>query len=76
MALYDFTSYENVMVCGDLHGHFEVIYNKISVENTLFIVAGDCGFGFNRPAYYEELYSSKTVSLFIKKERFAHRITR
>ncbi len=59
MALYDFTSYENVMVCGDLHGHFEVIYNKISVENTLFIVAGDCGFGFNRPAYYEELYSSK-----------------
>ncbi len=59
MNIYDFTSYEQVMVCGDIHGHFEVIYGNIHAENTLFIVAGDCGFGFNRPHFYEQLYASK-----------------
>lgn len=70
MTIYDFTQYEKVMVCGDLHGHFEVIYGKGTIENTLFIVAGDCGFGFNRPNFYEELYSSK-ISRYLNKKNNA-----
>lgn len=59
MTLYDFTSYKNVMICGDIHGHLEVIYNNPYAENTLFIVAGDCGFGFVESDYYHNLYNSK-----------------
>lgn len=67
MAIYDYTQYENVVVCGDIHGHFEVIYGHVHAENTLFIVAGDCGFGFNRPNYYDQLYTSKISRNLNKK---------
>lgn len=50
-----------VIVCGDIHGNFNGIVNKLCVQygctNTLLIVAGDCGFGFDKPAYYEQVYN-------------------
>lgn len=67
MAVYDYSQYDNIIVCGDIHGHFEVIYDHIEAENTLFIVAGDCGFGFQRPDYYERLYTSKFSRKLNKK---------
>lgn len=67
MTVYDYTQYENVIVCGDIHGHFEVIYGNIYAENTLFIVAGDCGFGFNTLSYYDQLYTSKMGRNLSKK---------
>ena len=67
MNVYDFTQYEKVVVCGDIHGHFEVIYGQVSPQDTLFIVAGDCGFGFNRPDFYEQLYTSKISRNLNKK---------
>lgn len=38
-----------VLVSGDIHGNFERICQKLSAyyEDTLLIVAGDCGFGFD-----------------------------
>lgn len=59
MTEYNFQQYENVIVCGDIHGHLEVIYGNPFAENTLFIVAGDCGFGFCETNYYHYLYNSK-----------------
>lgn len=35
------------------------IYGNPFAENTLFIVAGDCGFGFCETNYYHYLYNSK-----------------
>ena len=43
-----------VVVCGDIHGEFETLaFNVVQkgIENALVIIAGDCGFGFNKLAY-------------------------
>lgn len=48
-----------VVVCGDIHGEFETLaFNVVQkgIENALVIIAGDCGFGFNKLAYYDDLY--------------------
>ena len=51
---------EMVVVSGDIHGAFREIVNKVAVQydihNALLIVAGDCGFGFEREGYYENIY--------------------
>ena len=48
------------MVAGDIHGDFEALVVKCcdqcQMTNTLIVVAGDCGFGFQRPCYYEDMY--------------------
>ncbi len=56
----DFPECKGVVVCGDIHGDFTQLVFKCCVQygmtDTLIIVAGDCGFGFDRPGYYEGLY--------------------
>jgi len=50
-----------VVVCGDIHGDFHTLTYKLCVQygmtDTLLIVAGDCGFGFEKPAHYEQVYN-------------------
>lgn len=52
---------KNVVVCGDIHGEFGTLVHKLCIqyrmEDTLLIVAGDCGFGFEKPEYYEQIYN-------------------
>lgn len=54
---------QSIIVCGDIHGQFSILVNKIccqyGVTDALVIVAGDCGFGFERPGFYEDLYRRK-----------------
>ena len=49
-----------VVVSGDIHGDFSFMTYKItqqySIENALVIIAGDCGFGFNKENYYHSQY--------------------
>lgn len=56
---YDFLDCKCLVVCGDIHGDFNLLVNKICVQyqmkDTLVIVAGDCGFGFERKRYYENI---------------------
>lgn len=56
---YDFLDCKYLVVCGDIHGDFNLLVNKICVQyqmkDTLVIVAGDCGFGFERKGYYENI---------------------
>jgi predicted phosphodiesterase len=58
--IYEFTDAKHVVVAGDIHGDFEALVYKCCVQycmtDTLIIVAGDCGFGFQRPVYYEDIY--------------------
>lgn len=57
---YDFPDAEGLVVCGDIHGKFdELVYRMTTLcrmERTVVIVAGDCGFGFHRRGYYDEVY--------------------
>lgn len=57
---YDFPEAEGLVFCGDIHGKFdELVYrmtNLCRMEHTVVIVAGDCGFGFHRRGYYDEVY--------------------
>lgn len=57
--IYDFPKCHNVAICGDIHGDFNLLVNKVCIQyqmkDTLIIVAGDCGFGFERKGYYENI---------------------
>lgn len=57
--IYDFPKCRNVAICGDIHGDFNLLVNKVCIQyqmkDTLIIVAGDCGFGFERKGCYENI---------------------
>lgn len=57
MKIYEFKNL-NVHICGDVHGQFETMQHHVKrAENVLYIVAGDCGFGFKKPQYYFDFFS-------------------
>lgn len=53
-------TYEDLYVVGDIHGEFrELVFNlteKYSLENSVIVVAGDVGLGFESPRHYNNLY--------------------
>ncbi len=61
MKKYVYSEAKQVVVCGDIHGAFETLVYKTCVQysmtDTVIIVAGDCGFGFEKPNYYTTLYN-------------------
>jgi len=67
--IYEYNKAKGIVVVGDIHGNFEALVYKCSIQcsmtDTLIIVAGDCGFGFQRPNYYEDMY--KKVSNRLSK---------
>ena len=58
--LKEFPKAKGIVVSGDIHGDFTQLVFKCCVQyemsDTLIIVAGDCGFGFEKPGYYENIY--------------------
>ena len=56
---YIFPDSKCLVVCGDIHGDFNLLVNKICVQyqlkDTIVIVAGDCGFGFERKGAYDNM---------------------
>ena len=58
---FNYPEAKGVVVCGDIHGAFEEMVFKLCVRygktDTLLIVAGDCGFGFEKPGYYEQIFT-------------------
>ena len=59
MKLYKFPKAKSVVVSGDIHGDFNRLVFKMCVQyqmrDTLLIVAGDCGFGFESRNSYEDM---------------------
>ena len=59
--VFEYPEAKQVVVCGDIHGNFQGIVQKLCVQygfqDTLLVVAGDCGFGFEKPGYYETIYN-------------------
>ena len=64
---YSFPNAKNIVVCGDIHGDFNGLVFKLCVQyqmtDTLLIVAGDCGFGFEKPGYYDIIYNRNSERL-------------
>ena len=58
--ILSFPDAQSIVVCGDIHGEFVALVEKLRVtygiHDALIIVAGDCGFGFESPDYYEDIY--------------------
>ena len=61
IKIFEYNEAKQVVVCGDIHGAFETMVFKTCVQygmtDTLVIVAGDCGFGLERPNHYINLYN-------------------
>lgn len=61
MKTFEYPDVKQVIVSGDIHGEWNLLVYKLSVQyeckDTLLIVAGDCGFGFEKPGYYEQIYN-------------------
>lgn len=59
--IYTYDNAKQVLVSGDIHGDFKQVVYKLCVQysltDTLLIVAGDCGFGFEKPGFYETVYN-------------------
>jgi hypothetical protein len=66
-AIIEYPQVKNIVVSGDIHGDFTQLVFKCCVQyemtDTLIIVAGDCGFGFDKPNYYEGIYNRCRVRL-------------
>ena len=58
--IYEYPDAKGIVVSGDIHGDYEALVYKCCIQygmtDTLIIVAGDCGFGFNKFGYYEDMY--------------------
>lgn len=61
---YEFPKCKCIIISGDIHGDFNLLVNKICVQykmqDTLVIVAGDCGFGFENKGYYNNIVKRNT----------------
>lgn len=60
--VFKYPDAKQIIVSGDIHGDFKGVVFKLCIQynlkDTLLIVAGDCGFGFELPGYYEQIYNS------------------
>ena len=57
--ILSFLDAQSVIVCGDIHGDFITLVDKLrqtDIHDALVVIAGDCGFGFEEPEYYENIY--------------------
>jgi len=64
---YTFPEAKSIVICGDIHGEFNSLIYKLCIQyqltDTLLIVAGDCGFGFEKPGYYEQVFNRNSSRL-------------
>lgn len=59
---------KSVWVIGDIHGEFGLLKFKIkdnNLKDSVIIIAGDCGFGFEKYQYYVDTYNS--VKRYLKE---------
>lgn len=69
MNIYEFPQAKRIVISGDIHCDFtQLVFKACSskrLTDTLIIVAGDCGFGFQKPGYFDNIYN-KCLSRLVK----------
>ncbi|MDU1892983.1 MAG: metallophosphoesterase [Dysgonomonas sp.] len=67
MELYDLQdNLKSIYVSGDIHGEIRsLVYNlrRLNIRDSIVIVAGDCGIGFEKRGHYENVYTRIIRSL-------------
>ena len=65
--IYEYPEAKGIVVRGDIHGDFNLLVYKCCIlyglTNTLVIVAGDCGFGFEQQGFYENVYKHNLLDI-------------
>jgi UDP-2,3-diacylglucosamine pyrophosphatase LpxH len=62
----NYQEYDSLFVCGDIHGEFKTLLYDIkrkTISNAVILLAGDCGIGFERAGYYEQVYQKLSRTL-------------
>lgn len=57
--ILSFPEVQSIVFCGDIHGDFIALVDMLrqkDIHDALIVIAGDCGFGFETPEYYEDTY--------------------
>ena len=66
-STYSFPEAKSIVVCGDIHGEFNAVIYKLCYQyqmtDTVLVIAGDCGFGFDKPGYYDNVYNRNSSRL-------------
>lgn len=68
LDIYKFNA-EAVICIGDIHGDFNGIVGYIKqhdIKNSIIIVCGDVGIGFNKDQYYKETFAKITKKTLVK----------
>ena len=64
---FSFPNAKSIVACGDVHGDFNAVIYKLCYQyqmtDTVLIIAGDCGFGFDKPGYYDNVYNRNSSRL-------------
>ncbi len=66
MTIYDYNAFDTLCICGDIHGKFQTLMfeiKRLRIENSVIIVAGDCGIGFEKEAHYLQVYNKLSKTL-------------
>lgn len=62
-SFIEFPHAKGIVVSGDIHGDITPLVYKCCTQygmtDTLIVVAGDCGFGFEKLGYYEHVYKRR-----------------
>ena len=62
ISLFEIDNVKSLLFCGDIHGEFAELVCKMErygIQDSVIVVLGDCGIGFQKPGYYPHIYKKK-----------------
>lgn len=69
VSVLELENVKDIYLCGDIHGEFPELVRKMEtygIKDSVIIVCGDCGFGFEKPGHYLHIYEKRLEKKLIK----------